>query len=259
MKKIILLIFFAFLLMQFSRIPPVSAKEEVIGEIININYKYKIAFTDLNNYHLQPGDIVEIYKDNQFLTYLEVSESSSAISKLISLKDKGEYDTGVKFSDIRIGYKVLKVHEDKFTTPQRVQALEAIKTESGKHVGAATSSDQIQTVVVEDSGDTKEAITKKYNMLLEKHTDIVKSLITIKAEKQLLKSNNELLTNEIMSSGEEIKNLKMKMVKLESELAHLKQKINEDTCQIQLEQSFNTVNTLKDKLQKIQKYIEGKK
>ena len=77
------------------------------GEIININYQYKIAFTDLSNYSLSDGDIVEVLENNKAIDYLEVSEASDAISKLSPVQNNKNYSTK-NFSAIKIGFTIIK-------------------------------------------------------------------------------------------------------------------------------------------------------
>ena len=73
------------------------AQKIIMGEIINVNYRYMTAFSDLSRPYVQSGDIVEIYNDGVFVTYLKVSETSTAISKLIPIKRKGPYKTQIDF------------------------------------------------------------------------------------------------------------------------------------------------------------------
>jgi hypothetical protein len=84
------------------------AQEKVTGEIININHQYKIAFTDISSDYLRKGDLVEIYADGNFVSYLEVSEASGAISKLIPPTQPGK-SKGADFSKIAVGNRVIKI------------------------------------------------------------------------------------------------------------------------------------------------------
>lgn len=84
------------------------AQEKVTGEIININHQYKIAFTDIGSEYLRKGDLVEIYTDGKFVSYLEVSEASGAISKLIPPTQQGK-SKGADFSKVAVGNKVIKL------------------------------------------------------------------------------------------------------------------------------------------------------
>lgn len=77
-----------------------------IGEIINVNYKHRIAFTDLSNQTLQKNDIVEIYKNGQLFTYLRVLSTSPVISQLVPISG-GDYETTINFTDINIGNNVI--------------------------------------------------------------------------------------------------------------------------------------------------------
>jgi len=67
-------------LWAFSR--PAFSDQTITGEIININYDYKVAFTDISQVYLRPGDIVEVVHNGQLTTYLQVLETTSVVSKL---------------------------------------------------------------------------------------------------------------------------------------------------------------------------------
>jgi len=75
------------------------------GEIININYQYLIAFTNLNKDILEVGEILSILEEGQETTIVEVIETSEIMSRLGPIQD----DPGMTdFKKINIGNIVMK-------------------------------------------------------------------------------------------------------------------------------------------------------
>jgi hypothetical protein len=256
MKKLFLLSLCFFTLFGSDSLCGVFAQEQVSGEIINLNYKYRIAFTDLNNYHIQAEDVVAVYRQERLLAYLKVVESSSAVSKLKPLPTTQKYSSPAKFKDILIGDRVEKVlvnpgKTDDLSATDSKNKIRPQEEEDAFNMGDTASDGQLS------AQDEDGSILDKYNRLLEKHTQIVKSLITIKAEKKLLESNNELLSNEVELAAEEIKQLKMEILNLKGQIKRLQENTEAQECEKRLTEAFRTIDALKKKLNNVKKYIEG--
>ena len=104
MKKIILFI----ALLLFSN-PFLHADTKTIGEIVNLTQQHQVAFTDLTSSQVAVGDIVEIFQGQEFLTYLEVVETSKAVSKLGYVQKSGLATSINGFNKISIGSKVVRL------------------------------------------------------------------------------------------------------------------------------------------------------
>jgi hypothetical protein len=89
----------------------VHAQKIAHGEIINVNHTKAIAFTDLTNSKLSMGDIVEIYNNDHFVTYLQVIETQEALSRLAFVTRDGLNTKESVFKDITIGSVVIKVDQ----------------------------------------------------------------------------------------------------------------------------------------------------
>ena len=90
---------------------PVIADSKVSGKIVNINTELKVAFTDLVPQQVLAGDVVEIYQADTFLTYLEVVETTEAVSKLGFVKKSGLATNLDGFDKIAVGCRVIRLPE----------------------------------------------------------------------------------------------------------------------------------------------------
>jgi len=105
-KKHPILIVCAFLFFLFFA--PLLHAEDITAEIININQDQKIIFVDLGRDVLNIGDIMSV-EGTDHPVYLEVLETSDAVSKLrISKKDKFHSKTS-DLDSVTIGMKVTRV------------------------------------------------------------------------------------------------------------------------------------------------------
>ena len=83
MNRICLILYFLVVVLS----SPLFAQEK--GQIININQGFQIAFTDLGDRFLKPGDIVKVFINKEDFVYMQVMESSAILSKLgISHKEE---------------------------------------------------------------------------------------------------------------------------------------------------------------------------
>jgi len=87
------------------------AQERMEGEVFNVNAQHRIAFTDISSDSLKKGDIVEIFNNGNFVTYLEVYETSDIMSSLGFVQSKRLKTNESDFDRISIGSTVLKVKQ----------------------------------------------------------------------------------------------------------------------------------------------------
>ncbi len=90
-------------------IPVAVFAQQKKGEIININYKYKIAFTDLTEGDVRAGDKVSIVLPEGRQVYLEVVESYPVMAKLTFSTDPGSRISEDDFAKISVGAVVQPV------------------------------------------------------------------------------------------------------------------------------------------------------
>lgn len=91
-----------------------AQKNSPQGEIINVNYRYKVAFTDLTRQSISQGDYVEVLNQNEVVLQLKVLEASDVLSKLGVLDPTAE---NVDFQNIRVGQSVRKIENPDLSDP----------------------------------------------------------------------------------------------------------------------------------------------
>jgi hypothetical protein len=108
--------FFALgLAVSLAVISPTKALAQTkLGEIININYKYKIAFADLTQNDVQPGDKVAVKDTNGATVYLEAVETYPVMVKLSIASIPGYELSDDQFTKIIVGSHVNVVDQAMF-------------------------------------------------------------------------------------------------------------------------------------------------
>lgn len=76
------------------------------AEIININYKYKIAFADLTDKDVKSGDIVNVTTSKGGQAYLKVAEAYPVMVKLVIADEPAYKLTDEQFGNIVVGGSV---------------------------------------------------------------------------------------------------------------------------------------------------------
>jgi hypothetical protein len=102
-------------LFVFSSAP--ARAQTKTGEIININYKYKIAFADLTQNDLKPGDKVAVKDLAGTTVYLVTIEVYSVMVKLTVSTEPGFGLSDEEFAKIAVGSPVTVVDPSKITPP----------------------------------------------------------------------------------------------------------------------------------------------
>jgi len=101
---------YIFLFMIIFFLPAsVFAQKKIKGEIININYKYKIAFTDIGSDSLSVGDIVEVRMRTEHNLSLQVIETTNVLSTLAPRTPSKKNLSDNLFDTIKVGDIVIKV------------------------------------------------------------------------------------------------------------------------------------------------------
>lgn len=144
--------FLVFIVLSQSQ---VLAEDKVIGEIINVNYKYKIAFTDLSDKELSVGDTVEVFKNAKSVTYLDVIEVTKVLAKLSPSGNHIDVNAAVNFERVSVGDKIVKIDGKNTNNLHANNSSESIDTPNN----SAEPSNQLN----------KSEIVEQYKDLLEQN------------------------------------------------------------------------------------------
>lgn len=178
MKKSRFVIIIGFLMCSAVFLRSACAQLKAEGEIINVNYDYQVAFTDLLKGQVEAGDVVEVWSDGKFLTYLEVIETSSVLTKMGFVNRKGIQTEEESFKQLKIGNPVKAF--------QQGQALESMN--------AVIS--QLSELQVQYDALNKEVGQKDQQILDLKNKNglYVKEIERLKQKEDVLKENLEQIS-----------------------------------------------------------------
>ncbi|HBG60452.1 MAG: hypothetical protein A2Y03_04215 [Omnitrophica WOR_2 bacterium GWF2_38_59] len=234
------------------------ANDQVSGEIININYKYKVAFTDLSNLYLQNNDIVEIKKDGNHITYLEVLESSGAISKLGPYKRKREFFTGEDFQKIKIGNEVTKVSSaDSRFDSSFIDSTDDISDNSASNENPIEESIGIKTPLTNHEG----TLNDQFKKLSENYVATSNQLAELIKEKNTLDSNCKKLEQQLETAYQENEQMSNKANDLDQEnqsLLEANKSCSTQQCNEEIKKYKAALSEIEKKFKKIESLIEGK-
>lgn len=222
------------------------AAEQLSGEIININYEYQIAFTDLSNTHLYNNDIVEITHNGEHITYLEVLESSEVITKLVPYKKKREFFTGKDFDKINIGNKVFKVSS-------------ADSNFESSYVDSIDKEDTVQSdkKIIADQA----SLNSQFKTLTENYINVSNQLAQLVTEKNRLEENYKELERKLLASKNENVQTRNSLNTITLENQRFKE-TNKDCGKKEQDEVIakykHALKELENKFIKIENLIEGK-
>ena len=97
--------------------PATGQAQTKLGEIVNINYKYKIAFTDLTQSEVRSGDKVAVKNTEGATVYLEAVEVYPVMVKLSIASTPGYELSDDQFTKIIVGSLVTTVDQSMFRSP----------------------------------------------------------------------------------------------------------------------------------------------
>ncbi len=220
------------------------AQKKVLGEIININYKFRIAFTDLSSFQLSVGEIVEVYQDGKLITDLKVSEVSSAISKLVPQDDQGSSTNYSDFKLIKVGDKISKkISSNAEIVSQQLKEVESTMFPSSDV--SKTSCDEECEIVKEKYGVLSVSIAEMVNekrlveaevaQLEERFADAQNRIEEV--NKKLKDQDEELQKFRYFDRTQGGKKEKHKVKSLENMVYKLKQKLEYMTQLIEREEN----------------------
>lgn len=222
------------------------AQEKVTGEIINVNHQYKIAFTDISSDYLRKGDLVEIYADGNFVSYLEVSEASGAISKLIPATQPGK-SKGVDFSKIAVGNKVVKI------LPSDVSVVSDVLDVPDVSPPSAVTSWPVPTAIPPGISQPEvKSLSENYAKLSDTITGVMK-------EKDRLQGEYHRSRQELEIALGKIKDLESQNVSLTKEVQELRKEVDKrrgDKSKERIKELQDTIAALKNKLKRMAELMD---
>jgi len=184
---------FALNLIAILTFLPLSAfAQSTTGEIINVSYDYKIAFTDLSQNQLNIGDVVEVFNGRQFTTYLQVLETSSVVSKLGSVESNISSDFHTDFDKISIGNTVIKRSD----IPSQKQAADQVQKSIQTSPASAPASNKTAQEL-QDALERVDDLNKLNRELEEKIKRSDAQLNSVNLEKQKYDREVQRLKNKV--------------------------------------------------------------
>ncbi len=250
------LILFAFcsvvlVVIFFSPLKPFA--KEINGEIINVNYKYKIAFTDLTDEQLKKGDIVGIYRDRVLVAYMEVIAPGSVISKLSWRERVGRYKNSVDFSKVNIGDSVIKLQDESVLYKHVNSDSEVNPSESKPIKPTQIISDNLygnesHKYMGEGACEGNKELDKQFKQLSANYAVLSRTL------KELMNENKELLQR-LQEKEDNIKILKEQNLTCKNELTRIRSLLV-DCNQNQDSQKIKELKKILLKLRQKIKYLE---
>ncbi len=219
------------------------------AEIININYKYKIAFADLTEKDVKPGDMVTVGTSNGEQVYLKVVEAYPVMVKLM-IADEPEYKlTEETFSHIVVGGSVVVGNAGKKRMAAPVVSMPSVKAEEKTvdediaHVESYSPSSLRETkpverplknapLVVPVSVPVKETVEAPLVMVpavaVSNDADVCKSrLATVEKRLDQVMNNNVSLSENVTMLLADKNAVEEKVRVKEAEAVVLKQKLDE--------------------------------
>lgn len=133
--------------------PLANAQQVIKGEIINVNYEYQIAFTDIGSAYLNPGDIVEVQMMSGGVVPLKVVESTDVLSQLKIDESLKKDDPSKLFGKINVGDTVVKVNKEPSSVTEKVLPavaetnVPAMTIETSKIISSVPKSPDVEKVV----------------------------------------------------------------------------------------------------------------
>jgi co-chaperonin GroES (HSP10) len=160
-------------------VSPTKAQAQTkLGEIININYKYKIAFTDLTQSEVQTGDKVAVKNSEGATVYLEAVEVYPVMVKLTVAATPGYGLSDDQFAKIVVGSPVTVVDQSMFrslpSAPQRptpdvprsgTAKLNAVRVSAGRK-DPANFADSSKAVLSDQKRPATGRIKQPENMMV---------------------------------------------------------------------------------------------
>ncbi len=241
----------------------VFSASDISGEIINVNRKYKIAFTDLSNQYLKSGDIVEVRNRGEFVTYLEVSESSGAISKLVAVRVKGKYETKISFKRIKVGNSLRKIAgaDEIILEVQGTQKKNVGMRDNGikEKVGKERLSSKLLT---ESLAVEKRERREEMKKLSENYVILSNNLAELMGEKKSLEAKYSQFEIKIEKERKKLQKVEIKNSMLEEENRELKvflKKMQESGSDKKIRELKKTISILKKKLERMARIMDSER
>lgn len=234
-----------FSLIVFIFISGLSKTADAQGEIINVNYQYQIAFTDLNNTSLNVNDIVGLYKSGKLVGYLKVVDTTPVISKLVTIKNDPKYPAPKNFRDITIGTSVIKTSGEIAKEPMNVKP-DPIAAPQEKQVNKPSESP--------DNFQFQKEIHSQLSILSKNYADLSANYSNLSLEKQKLEDDHSAAQNRISELQGRLFNLEKEIADYKQQLSTLNQQKSvaiDNQCRNEIQRLNGIINQLKEKFLRI--------
>ncbi|MBF0483496.1 MAG: hypothetical protein HQL25_02205 [Candidatus Omnitrophica bacterium] len=262
----------------FCLYPHFSPAETISGEIINVNSKFKIAFSDLGSAYLKEGDIVQLYKNGQMIGNLKVLDSTSAISKLGPVDNDPTLVTITDFSNIAIGDTVKKNDTNPIPKEPTQVSLKSAPLQQANPIKPIENIDHTPeknlTIINTETpnsdnppvseGNTPTELKnfdnyfKKYS---ENYNQITKTLNELIADKRKLQDQWTEMNAKLSEYEKQNKNLQNENDELRTKNTLLSQKTAPENCAQENQEILHlkeNIETLKNKLRNLVAIVERK-
>jgi len=241
---------------------PSFSQSKSSGEIINVNHQLRIAFTDLGDRMLNPGDVVKIYNNGNFIAHLKVVETSEVVSKL-AIIDEGQYQaTFGDFTSINIGDMVTKIsqgEEAAFKETEVIKPRDSVLREDDINLSNKLN-DLMQEKKIQDEriAQMNSELTRVTNELIQIKDELVKKSGELNLSKsELIDKKNELdkISKEADILRKDNQALNEKINKMSPDLFIAAQEKEEYERKVNILE--RKLLLLKEKLEKMEKLMEG--
>lgn len=248
-----------FLIFAFLLTPLVHARSKIRGEIINVNYEYKIAFTDIGSDALSIGDIVEVHMQSGATQFLQVIETTEVLSKIV-LRPSSDQDTQNRlFNRIGVGDIVLRV--GKGPTPDLEKYSSALSEKTIKSSGAFSNklkfTKKKETEAINQTSVKYDQLNEEYQQASAKHEQLNSEYQSVKAQLQEMESDKKKLNQHIAYLNAQLTEKSVDLEKLDRENKGVKEILSKRKLDIKkLKNEKQEQNKIILNLQKIIRLID---
>ncbi|MBF0485987.1 MAG: hypothetical protein HQL16_05700 [Candidatus Omnitrophica bacterium] len=139
------------------------------AEIININYRYKVAFTDLTETDVRANDLVNVTTSDGKTVHLKVLEAFPVMAKL-TIPDGDETLTDDQFSRVVVGSKVVPASSGNRTAAPKIAAQESRPPQTAAKEITRSSEAEDDTPAHVEKYSPAEAVEPSYKTPVQEET-----------------------------------------------------------------------------------------
>lgn len=244
--------------------------QEVVGEIINVNYREKVAFIDVGNESLNVGDVL-VVEDGSRKIYLETQEVNDAVTKLIPSHNPDYPCDDDDFKDVLVGVTAKRIFEKPVikqdpVTPAIVQAPAVVPVPVAV---TATTSNITQMPVIDPQVLTKpnlanesiQSLDTRLDKMVESNVKLFNALNELLNEKKTWEAQTAILRTDTQTAQGKLNELVVINEDLKKQLANQKFETagavtDREKYKAQAENLQAKVDALKQQLDRLTKTVE---